>query len=245
MGTIWWPALLVGLTVWLLGDDSRQRLGGRRTTVSVPGWVTGRPGALPARGRVLAGLLVSCCLVLGLPGPIGWALAPPTGLAAAVGLGWLVPAARSRERAAVLAALPETLDLLAASLDAGAPLRAAVIDVGAVAPESTAATLRRVSAQVGVGLSDAEAWRGLLDDTAWGPVARDLARSSETGSAAARVLRQHAQDLRVAVRDAQLGRARAVGVRSVLPLMACFLPAFLLTGVVPVVAGLVKTLAVR
>ncbi|MFZ2260527.1 MAG: type II secretion protein F, partial [Luteococcus japonicus] len=74
---------------------------------------------------------------------------------------------------------------------------------------------------------------------------RDLARSSETGSAAARVLRQHAQDLRVAVRDAQLGRARAVGVRSVLPLMACFLPAFLLTGVVPVVAGLVKTLAVR
>jgi hypothetical protein len=33
-----------------------------------------------------------------------------------------------------------------------------------------------------------------------------------------------------------------VGVRSALPLSICFLPAFLLLGVVPVVAGLVRTL---
>ena len=34
--------------------------------------------------------------------------------------------------------------------------------------------------------------------------------------------------------------ARKVGVRSVVPLMACFLPAFILVGVVPIVAGLLR-----
>jgi len=34
-------------------------------------------------------------------------------------------------------------------------------------------------------------------------------------------------------------RARRVGVRSVLPLMTCFLPSFLLLGVVPIIGGVV------
>ncbi|MCW2792983.1 MAG: type secretion system protein, partial [Nocardioides sp.] len=38
-------------------------------------------------------------------------------------------------------------------------------------------------------------------------------------------------------------RARAVGVKAALPLGLCLLPAFVLIGIVPLVAGLLTTLA--
>ena len=38
-------------------------------------------------------------------------------------------------------------------------------------------------------------------------------------------------------------RARAVGVKAAVPLGLCLLPAFLLLGIVPLVAGLMSTLA--
>lgn len=50
----------------------------------------------------------------------------------------------------------------------------------------------------------------------------------------------HAEDARQESRDQALKQARTVGVRSVIPLMACFLPAFVLIGVVPIIAGLIQ-----
>ena len=38
-------------------------------------------------------------------------------------------------------------------------------------------------------------------------------------------------------------RARAVGVKAALPLGLCLLPAFVLVGIVPLVAGLLESLA--
>ena len=50
-------------------------------------------------------------------------------------------------------------------------------------------------------------------------------------------LRHHADAAREARRAALQVRARSVGVRSVLPLMTCFIPSFLLLGVVPTVVS--------
>ena len=50
-------------------------------------------------------------------------------------------------------------------------------------------------------------------------------------------LSRHAAAAREARRTVLVVRARSVGVRSVLPLMTCFIPAFLLLGVVPTVAS--------
>lgn len=235
----------VGLVVWLLVDSPAGRLGRRRAERPVPRWLRGRSDGLALRLRGLVGVLVGCVVVLGVPGWTGLLLAPVLALASVALLGLLEPAGRRRRRAAVGAQLPETLELLAATLEAGAPLRLAVAEVAAIGPPVTANTLRAVDTRVGIGLSDGDAWRSLMEDPDWGAIAKDLARSSDTGSAAAAVLRQHATDARAARQDAQLAQARAVGVRSVLPLMACFLPAFLLTGVVPIVAGLVQGLALR
>jgi len=65
-----------------------------------------------------------------------------------------------------------------------------------------------------------------------------MARSARSGAPLADVLSDVADDLRLArTRDVQVA-ARAAGVRAVGPLAACFLPAYLLLGVVPVVASL-------
>jgi hypothetical protein len=47
----------------------------------------------------------------------------------------------------------------------------------------------------------------------------------------------HAADLRAGSRARVEARARAVGVRAALPLGVCLLPAFVLLGVVPLVAA--------
>lgn len=77
----------------------------------------------------------------------------------------------------------------------------------------------------------------MRDDTVWGAVARDLARCAESGAAVAEVLEVHAAEARALRRARREMAARTVGVRSVLPLVCCFLPAFILVGVVPIIAA--------
>lgn len=136
-----------------------------------------------------------------------------------------------------LAELAGTLQLLASALDAGLPLRRALVEVTSGAAGTTAAELREVLARIDVGTPEHEAWRAVGDHDLLAPVAREVARSLGSGTALAATFRRHADDLWVEQEAAAQTAARAVGVRSVLPLMVCFLPAFLLVGVVPVVAG--------
>jgi pilus assembly protein TadC len=100
--------------------------------------------------------------------------------------------------------------------------------------------LDRALALAELGSSDAEAWLSLRDHPQLGAAAQELARSAESGTMMVEGLRHHAEAAREARRAALLVRARGVGVRSVLPLMTCFIPSFLLLGVVPTV---VSTLA--
>ena len=51
-----------------------------------------------------------------------------------------------------------------------------------------------------------------------------------------------AEALAEAARGEVEDRARAVGVKAALPLGLCLLPAFVLLGIVPVVAGMLATL---
>jgi pilus assembly protein TadC len=65
-----------------------------------------------------------------------------------------------------------------------------------------------------------------------------LVRCAESGAAPAAVLRAVADDARAAARTAGEAAARRAAAAAVLPLGLCFLPAFVLAGVVPLVAGL-------
>lgn len=72
-------------------------------------------------------------------------------------------------------------------------------------------------------------------------LAETLALADRAGVPAAALLRNAAEDLRDDVAAASLAAAERLGVRLVLPLGLCVLPAFVVVGVVPVVVGLLSS----
>lgn len=143
-----------------------------------------------------------------------------------------------RERELILQT-PQVLDLLAAALAAGQPLRVAVAAVVRCCPGPVCDEWAGVLKQIELGVGEVQAWRTLVRHPQLGAVAADLARSVESGTMLGAALAVHAEEAR-AVRSAAVEvAARKVGVRSVLPLMGCFIPAFLLLGIVPTLVSAV------
>ncbi len=204
--------------------------GPTRTLVPPPGWVPraaalGSLVALVTSHGGTATLLAVLAVCLGLP---------------------RAQADRARERAAAALArdLPRAADLLAGCLDAGSTLADAVSVVGTAVGGPVAVRLRPVAAVLAAG--------GELRVPRPGPaphpadpvdrLLRTLARTAVTGAPLAGTLRELAADERERARWLATGRAQSAGVRAVGPLAVCFLPAFVLVGVVPVVVGVSRVL---
>jgi len=196
-------------------------------------------GTIAMRGLVVAGCAGAGWALLG--GVLGVLAGLGAGLAAWLGLSRLESGASRRRTAVMRARFAAVLELMAGVVDAGAPLRAAAEQVGDIVGAPHNEPLTTVVAACRVGCTDAEAWMRLADDPLWCEVARELARSVESGAASAGILRGRADQARRTRAAALMTRARSVGVMSALPLMCCFLPAFLLVGVVPIIGGLVGT----
>jgi len=216
-------------------------IGPRRTSVLL------LHGASSPNGRRLA---VRPMHLIGAAGggALGWVFfggALAAGLAAGAGLGvaiWLGLRADPSDAAAkreLTKSFPLVLRFLAAVVQTGAPVRSAANAVCDVADEPNAGRLRSVLARCDVGFTDAEAWRTLADDPVWGDVARELSRCVETGAATGDVLLTAATQASKTAAASAITAARSVGVSSTLPLVCCFLPAFLLVGVVPIIGGLI------
>ena len=88
----------------------------------------------------------------------------------------------------------------------------------------------------------ATVWSDVAADPALGPLGRAMARSHRTGAPVVTAIERLGDELARAARAEVEDRARAVGVRAAVPLGLCLLPAFVLIGIVPVVAGLLGTL---
>lgn len=130
-------------------------------------------------------------------------------------------------------------DLMSALLSSGAtPLAAANAVAEALGPP-IAIPLREVAARLRLGAEPAAAWAPLATRDAGAPIAAAAVRAADSGAPLGDILRRVAVDLRRERRTALMARARVLGVRVVLPLGVCFLPAFLLVGVVPVVVTLI------
>jgi hypothetical protein len=94
-----------------------------------------------------------------------------------------------------------------------------------------------VLAALELGVAPAEAWLTLPSES-FGSVGRTLARATTSGAPLAEIAAAVAEDRRAALQADASAAARRAGVAAVGPLGLCFLPAFLGTAVVPVVAGL-------
>ncbi len=237
--------VLVAMACWVLAPDPHHRL--RRLEPARP-WtgghvarlMHGKKGALPLPARILAGLAAGLVLFTLLPTTAGGVALVVAPLAIVVGGGQV--SLSHRDAVAGQEELADTVELLAVCLSAGAPMRhalEAVVDVPGI-PTST--VLSKVLGQLSMGVTEQQAWQELVEDEVWGQVARDVARSARSGTSLVDVLHVHADEARLVTRERALERARTAGVRSVVPLMACFLPAFVLVGVVPIIAGLLDGL---
>jgi Flp pilus assembly protein TadB len=228
------------------GSDSRRGRQFRRQPDQ------GRPGqgqpdlGRPPRVRVdrvrvvalLAGIAVG--VVVG-----GWT-GVVVGVVAGVGVDrWVRRLEPRAVRAARLRAesdLPFALDLLAAALLAGAPPSGACVAVGDALGGPLGERLSRVGRALALGTPTTEAWAAVRDLPAGGRLATAADRASRSGAALGGALVRLAADLR-AVRLAELESAgQRAGVLVVLPLGLCFLPAFVLGGLVPIVVSMLGNL---
>jgi Flp pilus assembly protein TadB len=199
------------------------------------------PSSPPAR------LLAAAAGGLGIGVLVGGVAGVLAGVTAGTLLhGWLArlePRAERLRRAAIEADLPMAADLLAACLLAGSSIPDAVQEVADAVPGPLAAEFRRVVAMLRLGGDQAGSWLPLTEDPVLAPLGWSLARASEGGATVASAVIRIADEQRMSQRWAAEAAARQVGVRVAAPLGLCFLPAFVLIGIVPVVAGIASGVA--
>ena len=170
-----------------------------------------------------------------------WAAVP----AAAVGLGlhrFLTTREPSEVRDARLRAaadLPLCADLLAAAIRAGAPVDRAVAAVADALGGPLGERLARVARSLRLGAEPDEAWAHLGDVSGARRLIAAAVRSSHSGGALGGALTRLTDDLRADRVVAVEAAAQRAGVLIVLPLGLCFLPAFVLAGLVPVLVAVI------
>ena len=195
--------------------------------------------------RLAASAAVAVVALFFLGGPFGVAGAAVGAGACWWGTGRLEPPAVRRRRERLAASVPQAVDLMAACLAAGLSPGAALDEVAAAVQPPLADELGILSARLRVGVDPATVWRDLSRHPQLGGLGRTVSRAVESGSSVADAMVALAEDLRRDTRAQLETKARAVGVKAALPLGVCLLPAFVLVGVVPLVAGSVSVLIGR
>lgn len=137
-------------------------------------------------------------------------------------------------------AIAGAMDLLALALSSGAPVIAALEAVAERSGPVVGGHLRHVAAALRWGVDDARAWSEL--PSVWRPAAQAMALAGLAGVPPGQLLRRAARDVREQERRRLEESAARLSVRIVIPLGLCFLPAFGLLTVVPVVAALASDL---
>jgi pilus assembly protein TadC len=195
-----------------------------------------------ARWRRIGSALATGAAVSFAAAGLGWvAILVGSGAAVASYFIWghLLDAGEARRRASFTADLPQVCDLLVSCLQAGLPLSSGVAAVTGALSCPLADELDEALAKIALGVDEARVWGELAVHPPLATFGRELARGAATGVALTqRIAELGAEARREAAASVEV-RVRRVGVHSVMPLMVCFLPAFVLLGLVPVIGGFI------
>jgi Flp pilus assembly protein TadB len=196
------------------------------------------------RWRPLWVVLAGVAAAAFLGGAAGLVVAP-----AAAAATWLViersePAQLRREHEQARRDLPHLVGLLADALRSGRPPDDALVVVADALPGPAAARLGALVPRLRLGVDPVHVWADLAADATLAPLGRALARAHRTGAPVVPAVERLADELARSARSEVEDRARAVGVKAAVPLGLCLLPAFVLIGIVPVVAGLLASLGI-
>ena len=174
------------------------------------------------------------------------------GLAGAA-LGYLLPSmalgrlAQKRQHRIRLS-LPDALDLLVVSVEAGLGLDQAIQRVGSeleFAHPELSQELRLINLELRAGKGRAEALRNLADRTGvddLSSLAAMLIQTDKFGTSVARSLRVHSETLRTKRRQRAEEAAAKTGVKMVFPLVFCIFPAIWVVTIGPAAIKFVEVL---
>lgn len=235
-------AVLAATSAWCLlaPPSASPNLTPRKTTGTRP--QVGIADRKSNFGRIAVSLVASVAAYWLLGGLLGGIAAIAIAFGLPRFLAQLEPREVRNRRQSLEASAPLVADLLAACLASGSSPRAALSAVATALGGATEEVLLLCVAQLELGAEPARAWKSLSAEPALAPIARAVSRSAASGSPLAEVLRIVADEMRGKRRAELEVAARKAGIRAVGPLGACFLPAFMLLGVVPLVASLVASM---
>jgi pilus assembly protein TadC len=195
----------------------------------------GPPDWFPRFSALVAGLAAalwseSAVVLLIVTGP-AWVLLPR------------IAASRNRVRTesidlAHARALPDVLILMAALVRSGSTIPMALSAAGQTAPGELGRTFANAAREASLGESLNQIGRELGEALGQKRVGMILARAADSGTAIADQFEGLAKEARRDYVTVAHTRAKQAGVRIVLPLGLCLLPAFVALGVVPMVAAL-------
>ncbi len=235
--TLWLCACAAGLSVALLG----------RPTPSVRAAASPTPppdGGLLVRQRLLVSAFAGLGAQVFLGGAAGVVAAAAVGVGAWVAIGRIEPPGVVREREAVRRQLPHVVSLFGSALRGGAAPGTAVQLVCQALPGPAADRLRSVAARLALGGDPVRVWAELAEvDAELAALGRAMSRAHQSGAPVVAAVERLADGLARTARADVEDRARAVGVKAAVPLGLCLLPAFVLIGIVPLIAGLMSGLA--
>jgi tight adherence protein C len=191
-------------------------------------------------GLVVGGVLavVADLALRGLP----WALATPLiPLAGLVGYALpplVVAQMARRRREAIEQALPDSLDILVVTLEAGIAFDSAITFLCEHADNVFVEELRRYLSDLALGRSRREALEAMIERTRSLGVrqfATAVIQADELGTGMARALRAHARGLRVMRRLRAETVARQAPIKLLFPLVLCIMPALFIVIIGPAV----------
>jgi hypothetical protein len=241
---------LITLAVFLRWGPLRPHSGGgwRQAARDSTRWLP-RPRR-PDRRQTLSAVLTGCAVGFLIGGSTGVTVGTGACLAILCVSSRRISERELRARRRLTAAAPPAVDLFAAALAAGLlPSDAAIVVATAFeahGPEDPLRTIAGRFAEAATALREGAepeaAWRPLMVDGATAAVGAAALRSSRTGAPASLTVAKAARDLWGAAEHAAQAQIRAVAVRAVAPLALCFLPAFVVLGILPTAIGLLAEL---
>lgn len=134
------------------------------------------------------------------------------------------------------------LEIYAACMDAGLSPAAAASALAAIAGPATARVWAHVGALLSLGIPSQRAWEHALGVPGLDDLARTAQLADRSGAASADATRRIAAGLRAEATDQSTARAERASVLIAIPLTVCFLPAFLILGLAPVIISLASTM---
>ncbi len=179
------------------------------------------------------------------PRAIAWIAGPVLGAGGLFLPNLLLRRAARRRQQGIELRVPDLVEVLVATAEAGLAPAIALRRAPAVLHGPLAEEIERVSAEIGLGVPWRDALRDLVDRTDVPSLRRlvvALVRSSRLGSTVRTTLRDVADDLRSARRVRAEELARRAPVKMLFPLVFLILPAFLLLTVGPAVLATLRSL---